>query len=233
MAVFSANPPPPPPDALEIKVQPGDAILGPAAMKDFDRASAAPSFLGRLFGFGLRAVVIAGLCVLAWMAGERYSSGHFDLHAPFGLLKFSRTADVEQSTEREAVLSQMRQMEDEIRALKASIDSQDAVRGGQDSQKAQADPAQATTRAAITELVGRVDKLEAEITGKLSQVNEQLATIEKQITVSRPAVAARTPSPAHIRHERLHDAFDPTQHPTAVGAPRPLGAAQQGAAPRP
>lgn len=226
MAVFRAETPPLPPDALEIKVQPDDAFLGPAPGKESERLAGRPtSFFGRFLSFCARAVVLACLFALAWAGGAYYSSGHsrFDLHSPFGLLKLSRASDVEQTAERDQMLSQMRDMADEIRALKASVDAQDAARGNQESQKAQPDAAQVATGAAITALAGQVDRLEAELTSKLSQVNDQLANIEKQITASHAAVAARAATHKHVEH---HDAFDPNQHPTAVGTPRPLGAAQ-------
>jgi hypothetical protein len=86
-------PPPLPPSSdatpLELKVEPADAIFGPAPLKDFGSAplkdfgsapqrengteEAAPgrvaSFFGRLFRFVVRTTAVVLLCALAWAAG--------------------------------------------------------------------------------------------------------------------------------------------------------------------
>jgi hypothetical protein len=224
MAISSADMPPLPPDALDIKIQPDDALYGSAAGVNPDISLRRPtSFFGRLFRFALRAIVILCLCGLAWAGGAYYSSGHM----PLSLLKLTRAMQAQQNPEHDQMITTMRQMADEIQALKSTID-QDAARtavtdnvNNQQSQRNQPDSAQAATGAALTDLAGRVDKLQSDLTTKLAQIDEQLANIEKQISASHPAVAARVPS--HPKHEHLHDAFDPNQHPAAVGAPHPLG----------
>jgi hypothetical protein len=146
-------------------------------------------------------LLTAALCGLAWAAGAYYSSGHL----PFDLLKWSGAAQVQQSTERD----EMRQMADDIRALKSSVGDKGAA------------PVQTTAGAATADLGARLDKLEADLTTKLSQVNDRLASIEQKISAPHPASVSRATS--HPKHEHLHDAFNPAQDPNAVGAPRPLG----------
>lgn len=215
-AFSGADPAPLPPDPLQIKVQPGDAIFGPGSGKDSEKSSRrkGPSFFGRLLRSTAWLVVIAGLCALAWAAGASYSSGH----SPFDLARWTRAFDARQADHDELV-STMRQMAEDLRALKASIDAQNAARPALlDNNQ----PNSARTGAAITDLTARIDKLEAELTTKLSQVNEQLVSIEQHISASHSASALRTQSHAK-RQEHPHDAFDPSQDPNAPGAPRPLG----------
>lgn len=201
---FSGAAPPPPPDSpLEIKVQPDDAIFGPGAGKHSERASGRSG--SPLFG---RLLLTAVLCGLAWAAGAYSSSGHL----PFDFMKWSRASQQQQS-ERDEMLGTMRQMADDIRALKASVADKAAA------------PAQTTTGASgVTDLAARLDKLAAELPSKLSQMNDRLANLEQQIAASHSASVARAPAHAkHVEHVEHHDAFDPSQNPNAVGAPRPLG----------
>lgn len=228
---------------LEIKVQPTDAIgvpklqpsepiggpvpiIGaPVPINAPEKVSSAkkPSFFGRVLRFGVRATGVVFLCGLAWGAGAVYS-GHLPLHLPLHFLKSSQAAAVEQSPGHDELLSTVRQMSEEIRALKSSVDSKSAaIDAGAASVKSE--PTAGPTNA---DLVSRVDRLESDLTSKLSQMNEQLAGIQQQISAShaaaasRAAVAARAPArPKRVEH--LHDAFDPSREPGAPGTPRPLG----------
>ena len=183
---------------MQIKIEPGDALFGPGADKGSQKASRGPSLFGRL-------LLTAVLCGLAWAGGAYYASGHL----PFDLMKWSPGYQAQQATERDEMASTLRQMAEDIRALKASVDDKQAA------------PVQTTTGATITDLGARLDKLEADITSKLSQVNDRLATIEQQIAASHVASVSR--APAHAKHVEHHDAFNPALDPNAPGAPRPLG----------
>jgi hypothetical protein len=185
-------------DPMQIKIEPGDALFGPGVGKASNGASRRPSLFGRLF-------LTAVLCGLAWAGGVYYSSGHL----PIDLLKWSPGYQAQQATERDEMANTLRQMADDIRALKASVGDKGAA------------PAQTTTGATTADLGARLDKLEADLASKLSQMNDRLATIEQQMAASHAAVASR--APPHPKHEHLHDAFNPAQDPNAVGAPRPLG----------
>jgi hypothetical protein len=225
-----ATPEIPGPTTPEIKVEPADAILrlGPPEGKDSTRKGS--SVFGRLLRFGARTAVVACLCGLAWAAGTYYPLRHSLLE----LLKPGRASEVQQmqqSPERGEIVRAMAQMAEEIRTLKASVESravaQDAVvenAKSRDGVKSQPDAAQTVTSAAIADLANRVDKMEAEFTTRLSRVNEQLAGIEQKIAASYAAMAPREPPPPRKRVAHPHDAFDPSRDPTAPGAPRPLGA---------
>ena len=208
-----------PPDAIvpEIIAQAADAILGPLPLKKpaQDSTRTAPPLVGRLLRYTLRAAMLACLCGLAWAGGWYYSRGY----APFDALKPQPAAAVQQDAGRDEMLGTMREMAEEIRTLKASVEAigaargagaQDAVPG--DSLKTQLDSMQTRTSAALADLAGRIDRLESASTAKLSQLSAQLDGIEHQVA-----------APPRKRAEGLHDAFDPTRDPTAPGAPRPLG----------
>lgn len=235
-------PPPLPPSSdatpLELKVEPADAIFGPAPLKDFGSApqrengteEAAPgrvaSFFGRLFRFVVRTTAVVLLCALAWAAGTFYSHSHWSnellksAQAPQAQAtqapqaQASQVPQALQSPAHEDMAGAMQQMADDIRALKASVDNKVVT----PEAGSQADSAQTT---AIANLAGRVDKLETDFTTKISQVSEQLASIQQQLTASHAALAARRAAV----HKHVHDAFNPSQEPGAPGAPHPLGSA--------
>jgi multidrug efflux pump subunit AcrB len=220
-------PPPPPPEAktLEIKLQPADAIGGPVPVKNSEKApkQKTGSFFGRLMRFTMRTVAVVCLLGVAWAAGAFYSSGHLRLN----FLKSSRAPDVQQTSAvqqtaaHDELLTTVQQMADEIRALKSSVDSKGLTQdAGVKTQEGQQNAA--GSGPTMADLAGRVDKLEIEVTTKLSQVSEQLATIQQQMAASHVAAASRPVSHAR-RVEHLHDAFDPSREPGAPGAPRPLG----------
>lgn len=237
--------------ALELKMQPSDAILsavpvkgpvatgkGPDPLKDSELVARPKkkSFFRRLLGFTARTALVAALCGLAWAGGAYYSSGH---SSPVGFLKSllkpsPAAADVQPSAQHDELVSTVRQMADDIRALKASVAS-NAQGANQPTPTSQQASAQTATGAAIADLGGRLDRLQADLTTKLSQINQQLATIEQQhAPAPRGALAPRAALGPHTalashgephrkRTEHLHDAFDPAESPGAPGAPRPLG----------
>ena len=210
-----------PPDvaAPEIRLQPADALPGRVPAKDTDKASTrqTPPFFMRLLRNVILAVVIAGLCALAWAAGAYYSLGH----SPLASAGSSQAIVLQPSAPHDDMVSAMRQMTEEVRALKADADGRNAAQAV--DQKNQLNSAQAPTGAAIADLAGKVDRLDAELTARLSQVNEQLASLEQKISASHAVLASRVPAHKHPK-PHLHDAFDPSRDPGAPGAPHPLGA---------
>jgi hypothetical protein len=211
-----------PPDvaAPEIRLQPADAMPGRVPVRDAEKAptrQATPFFM-RLLRNVVLAVVIASLCALAWAAGAYYSLGH----SPFASAKLSEAVVMQPGAQHDDMVSAMRQMTEEVRALKADADGRNAAQAA--DQKNQLNSAQTPTGVTIADLAGKVDRLDAELTARLSQVNEQLASLEQKISASRAALASRVPVPHKHPKHLLHDAFDPAREPSAPGAPRPLGA---------
>jgi hypothetical protein len=211
-----------PPDvaAPEIRLQPADAMPGRVPVRDAEKASTrqATPFFARLARNVLRAVVIVSLCALAWAAGAYYSLGH----SPFAAATSSQALAVQPSAQHDDMVSAMRQMTDEVRALKADADGRSAAQAA--DQKNPLNSVQAPTGVTIADLAGKVDRLDAELTARLSQVNEQIASLEQKISAAHTALASRVPVPHKHPKHLLHDAFDPSREPSAPGAPHPLGA---------
>jgi hypothetical protein len=202
---------------LAIKVQADDAILQHAPIKETQETEnssaprSAPGFLGRVVRSVVRVAIIACLCAMAWVGGTYYSTANL----PHNVVKDS-LADVPQNPAHDDLAALVQQMAEELRALKASVDSRSAA---PDAAGKSAD--QGKTDAAIAALGGRMDKLEADFTTQLSQIDGKLAGIEQKISTQRAALAAR--GSAIHKHAHLHDAFNPSQEPGAPGAPHPLG----------
>jgi hypothetical protein len=215
-----AHPLPPDAAAREIRLQPADAMPGRVPAKDTEKASArqTPPFFMRLLRNVLRAVVIVSLCALAWAAGAYYSVGH----SPFGSAGSSQALATQPGAQHDDMVSAMRQMTEEVRALKADASGRNAAQAA--DQKSQLNSVQAPAGATIADLAGKVDRLDAELTARLSQVTEQLASLEQKISASHATLASRVPLPHKHPKHLLHDAFDPARDPSAPGAPRPLGA---------
>ncbi|REF84074.1 hypothetical protein DES32_2919 [Methylovirgula ligni] len=213
--VSDANTPPPPEStALDLKVQPGDAIFGSAPPKDTERGSTRKA--RRLWRYGAGISTVALLCALAWAAGAYYSHGHL----PIDFMSSSQGPQAQEGPTHDEVASAIRQMAEEIHALKAStVGGAQGI--GQASQD-HPDSAPTTSGATINDLIGRVDKLESEFTTRIEKVDEQLSSIQQQISASHLVLASRIQ--ASRKHVHLHDAFDPSRDPTAPGTPRPLGA---------
>ncbi len=212
--------------AVEIKVEPGDAVHPVTRPKDNEKVSTPKriSIFGRFLRFGTQVAAIAFLCAVAWAVGAYYPHG--DL--PFEFFKPGQASNVQQNSQPDEIVRAMAQMAEDMRTLKASVAAGTAMKNtgaenanSQDGVTKALDAQQTRTEAAIADLANRVDKLEADSTAKLSQIGEQLVNIEHQLTSSHVAQAAPGQTP-HKRIEHHHDAFDPTKDPTAPGVPRPL-----------
>ena len=123
-------------------------------------------------------------------------------------------------------------MAEDIRALKANVEALHAAQSlsakdatGLEGLKTRLDAVRTETGASIAELAGKVQQMQRESAAILSQFIERLDRIELQIAARRAAaVSASAGAPPRIRARGgRHDAFDPSQHPTAPGAPRSLG----------
>lgn len=184
---------------------------------DFIPADRASSAGRRILRSGACAIAVAGLCGLAWAAGAHQSRGRSQDIA-------SRGPELQQSAQRDELAGAVRQMGVELRALEARVDAQGNARVDvkDAATKALSSPVQPTTGKAVAALAGRLDDVDARLTAKLAQVDEQLAGLERHGPAVRMTQVARAQPPRH-RAKRVHDAFDPSREPGAPGAPRPLG----------
>ena len=144
---------------LEINVKPADTIFGAAPPKDVEKAPAqrevSPS--SEISREVVRACRGRIPVALAWGAGAYYSRGHL----PAGLLQFrSRLSSTPEPGARTISASSVRQMSEELRALKTSVDGREATQN----------PAPAASGPAIGDLAGRIDKLESDFTAQFAKM---------------------------------------------------------------
>ena len=185
----------------------------------------------------------------AWAAGSYFSSGQLPFYA---VTPPPAPVATQESVARAEMHRAAQEMIEDIRALKANVEALRAAQSqsGKDATaleglRTRLDAVKAETGAAIAE---KVENMQREPAAKLSQVIARLDRIEQQIAAPLPTAslgAAPAPAkaaagkPAQIAAaqakpplENAHgqrkiggrgDAFDPSQHPTAPGVPRPLG----------
>jgi hypothetical protein len=216
----------------EITVRAADAILGPAIFKkaEEDSVRRVPPLFERLLGYGPHAVLAASLSGFGLATGLYFSDGQLPFYATKP--RADQTVLLQESVERTEMLRSVQKMAEEIRILKASVGATHATQrlspkdaSAWEGLKTRLDAERTETGAAIAALAGKVEHLQSESAAKLSQVTERFDRIEQQIAALRAAAASASGvAPARKEaHGYRHDAFDPSQNPTAPGAPRPLG----------
>jgi hypothetical protein len=175
---------------------------GLVPFKEVEEISArqAPARFARLFSYGSHAALAACLFGFAWAAGS-YFSGHY---SPFYALKPSSTPPVatQASLARSEMLRTSQKMAEDIRALKANVETLRAAQSqtakeaaALEGLKTRLDAVSTKTSASIAELTSKVEYMQREPAAKLSQVIERLDRVEHQIaaplaTASPGAAAA-------------------------------------------
>lgn len=214
---LGADAPSPPHAATpDIKIEPIDGMLRHAPPKNTASTSTRPEapLFQRAVRYSARTAAVVGMCGLAWAGGVYYS------HLPLDTAKASWAPEIQPNSRQDEIVGVVRQMAEDLRALKAKVEAADATRGA--SPLNPVNSGQTTAGPTMADLAGRVDKLNAEVTAKLSQLNGQLATIQQQLPATHPTVVARA-QPPQKRVKHIHDAFDPSKDPNAPGVPRPIG----------
>jgi hypothetical protein len=203
-------------DVLEIRARAADAILGPVPSKKAEAASArtvSPLF-ERVKGYGPHAALAACLMGVTWMAAS-YSFGP------------ARTVVQRESVENAETSRTVQKMAEELRSLKANVEAMHAA--ALENTKPRSGAAKTETSAAIAEVATKIEHLQRESEAKLSEVSERFDRIEHEIAglLAAAPVAGGSASAAPVARKRAQggrgDAFDPSQNPTAPGAPHPLG----------
>ena len=227
---------PPDRNGLGIRARAADAILGPVPFKKSEDGSArtVPPLFKRLLSYGPYAALAACLFGFAWVGGAYFSGGQ----SPFYAMKPRPVGTVvpQASVERAEMVRTVQKMAEEIHALKANAEAMHAARTlsakdatGLEGLKMRLDAVKTETGAAIAELAGKVEHLQRESAAKLSQVSERFDRIEHEIAspLATALLGAASSSKEATARKRIQggrgDAFDPSQNPTAPGAPRPLG----------
>jgi hypothetical protein len=202
-----------PPDAnrLDIRARGADAMLGRIYSQKPEAGSVRrlPPLFVRLFSYGPHAALAACLFGFVWVAASYFSGGQL----PFYVMKpgLVRTVVPQESVERAEMLRTAQKMAEDIRLLKASVEAMHT-----------------TQSSVIAELAGKVEHMQRDSAAQLSHFIERFDRMEHQIAaVAAAPHGADSVLKAAIARKQARggrgDAFDPSQNPTAPGAPRPLG----------
>jgi hypothetical protein len=202
-----------PPDAnrLDIRARGADAMLGRIYSQKPEAGSVRrlPPLFVRLFSYGPHAALAACLFGFVWVAASYFSGGQLPFYAmKQGLV---RTVVPQGSVERAEMLRTAQKMAEDIRVLKASVEAMHAAQSS-----------------AIAELAGKVEHTQRDSAAQLSHFIERFDRMEHQIAaVAAAPHGADSVLKAAVARKQARggrgDAFDPSQNPTAPGAPRRLG----------
>ncbi|MGD9656184.1 MAG: hypothetical protein AB7U61_00855 [Methylocystis sp.] len=158
---------------------------------------------------------------------------------------FVRTMAMQDSADRAALLRTTQKMEEEIRALRAEMETMRAstqaatpVTDAVENLGKRIDAMKTETGAAIGALAGQVEGLQRDVAAKSAETAEQSAQTGERASERTKRVVVESSAPRRttvsatvkvgegLRRPKIRrgDAFEPSKHPNAPGAPRPLGA---------
>jgi hypothetical protein len=167
-----------------------------------------PPLFECLFSYGPHAALAACLFGFVWVAASYFSGGQL----PFYVMKpgLVQTVVPQESVELADMLRTAQKMAEDIRVLKANVEAMHAA------------------HSAIAELAGKVEHMQRDSAAQLSHFIERFDRMEHQIAAvaAAPHGADSVLKTAVARKQARggrRGAFDPSQNPTAPGAPRPLG----------
>jgi len=202
----------------ELQAEPGSAAPRATPLKRAGKAGAtlAACALAGLAGWGLYGVVAP------------QSAGWVDFIAAKTAQLSAPPVDLVPVTQKlqaeiEALQKKVEALEKSRSANTKSLASLEKSIGALDGMNRRIDETKTETKAEIEALSGRVAALQQETNAKLSELSSAQPARKRG---ARPVENRAAPA-ADLRQRqaaRRNDAFDPSQHPGAPGAPRPLGA---------
>src|SRR5260370_1260136 len=217
---------PPDEDVLEVGTRAADAILGPAPSEKVEEvpARSAPPLASALLSYGPHAGLAACLFGVAWLVGSYF------VGPARTVVQQESVQSAEMGHAAQKTVEELHVQKADVEAMRAaqSLSTEDAT--GLGNTKPRLDPAKTEISAGIAETSGKVE-LRPKSAAKLPKASERLDRIGLKIAALLAAapVADRSASAAPIARKRAQggrgDAFDPSQNPTAPGAPRPLAPA--------
>jgi hypothetical protein len=167
-----------------------------------------PPLFECLFSYGPHAALAACIFGFVWVAASYFSGGQL----PFYVMKpgLVQTVVPQEIVELAEMLRKEKKMAEDIRVLKANVEAMHAA------------------HSAIAELAGKVEHMQRDSAAQLSHFIERFDRMEHEIAAvaAAPHGADSVLKTAVARKQARggrRDAFDPSQNPTAPGAPRPLG----------
>jgi hypothetical protein len=212
-------------DVLETGALAADAILGPAPAKKSKAVlpRSAPALATRLLRYGPHAALAGCLIGAAWLVGS-----HLVARAPTAVQQESvQTAETGRTAQKMTEEPQAQDGGLEAMRTAQSLSTKDVP--GPGNTKPRLDAVKTEISAGIAEVSGKVGRLRPKSAEKAPKVGARFDRIGLKIAALLAAapVADRSVSAAPVARKRAPggrgDAFDPSQNPTAPGAPRPLG----------
>jgi len=198
-----------------------DAILDPVLCKKSEAGSerSAPTLAARLLNYGPHVALTAWLFGAAWLVGS-YLVGP----APT-VVKQERVQSAEMGPRAQKMAEEPHAQNANVEAMRAaqSLNTKDVA--GPGTTKPRLEAAKTENSPA-----GKLEHLRPKSAEKPLNVSERVDRIGLKIAalLASGPVAAHSVWPAPVPPKRAKvargDAFDPSQHPDAPGAPRPLGA---------
>jgi hypothetical protein len=197
-----------------------------------EAASASPSSATR----ALRA-----LCVgVAYLCAALTGWSLYDWAAPFyrALPELAHFQQPQKNGDTEQLLQATQKITSQLQAMQARIDAMNAAAPRKEEKQApnveelngRIDAARAETAAEIRQLSNSVEQLQREMNARLSEIGAASRQSDSGAREATPRLTTALREDGDRRaHKRRSDAFDPTLHPHAPGAPRPLGANMRGA----
>jgi hypothetical protein len=144
----------------------------------------------------------------------------------------------QKNADAEQLLQATQKIASQLQAMQARIDAMNAAPPRKEEKDApnveelnrRIDAAKADTAAEIRQLSNTVEQLQREMNARLSEIGAASRQSDSGAREAAPRLTTALREDAYRRaHKRRGDAFDPTLHPHAPGAPRPLGANMGGA----
>jgi prefoldin subunit 5 len=174
-----------------------------------------------------------GAAIIAYSLAGSAGWGLYGLVAPryAGWSDFIAAKFAQMSTSPVDLLPVTQKMEGEIQALQAKVEVLQKARNATakslsslEELSRRVDDAKSETKAEVGALSSRVLQFQQETNTKFAEMTaEPPAKKPRAEPAESKAAPAVEKSPERV-HSWRNDAFDPSQHPTAAGAPRPLGA---------
>jgi hypothetical protein len=197
-----------------------DPIVGPVTCK---KIQTAPALVEGLLRYGPHAALTAWMIAAVWTAGSHFVGP-------------ARTIEQQESVRSADTGHTAQKMPEDLHAQEADVEAmhtaqipstEDAT--GLGSAKPRLDAAKIDIKGAMPEASGTVEHLQSKPAKKLPKTAARVDRIGLKIAalLATAPVADRSVSAAPVARKRAQggrgDAFDPSQNPSAPGAPRPLG----------
>jgi len=203
-----------------------DAILDPVLCKKSEAVSgrSAPALAARLLNYGPHAALTA------WLFGAACLVGSYFVGPAPTVVKQESVQSAEMGPRAQKMAEEPHAQNANVEAMRAaqSLSTKDVA--GPGSTKPRLEAAKTESSPATADVSGKLEHLRPKSAEKPLRVSQRVDRVGLKIAalLASGPVAAHSVSPAPVPSKRAKvargDAFDPSQHPDAPGAPRPLGA---------